>query len=152
LAGPATLLGSGGDNPPGSSAMSRTAVRDAGKHAGLRAVSNLRAWLHLTVADVAALTGIAPSTVYWWANHPGSMVRPATVDRLLALEALASGLVDELGEEGARRWFRFGSPSRLDRLRSDPVRNDPLGLAVIEAEGYDFLLGRARQRLREASQ
>jgi len=116
-------------------------------HAGLRAVNHLRAWLHLTVADVANLTGIAPSTVYWWTDHPSSVPRPATVDRLLGLEALTSGLVDELGVDGARRWFRFGSPSRLDRLRADP-----LALPVVEAEGYDFLLGQARKRLLEAGQ
>jgi len=116
------------------------------EHAGLRAVEDLRRWLTLTIADIARIAWLSESTIYWWMQHPISTVRPAKVDRLLGIHALASGLVDELGEDGTRRWFRFGNPSPLHRLRHDPA-----GLAAVEDAGYRLLLDRASARRAEAS-
>lgn len=108
-------------------------------HPGLRAVADLQRWLTLTIAEIAKLTGVAESTVYWWKHHPTSVVRPAKVDRLLGLHALAGGLVDGLGEDGARRWFRSGAPTPLSQLRDDPA-----ALPVVEQAGYRLLLERAQ--------
>jgi hypothetical protein len=110
-------------------------------HPGLRAVNDLQRWLTLSIADVARLTGVAESTIYWWKKNPTSTVRPAKVDRLLGLHALAGGLVHDLGEDDARRWFRFGNPSLLEQLRQDPG-----SLPAVERTGYDLLLERARMR------
>jgi hypothetical protein len=114
-------------------------------HAGLRAVDDLRRWLSLTVADVAGIAGLSESTIYWWAEHPTSIPRPAKIDRLLGLQALAWGLVEDLGEPEARRWFRSGRPSPLDRLR-----RDPRALPVIEEKGYELLQRLASKRLASA--
>jgi hypothetical protein len=114
-------------------------------HPGLRAVDDLRRWLTLTIADVARITGISESTIYWWAEHPTSIPRPAKIDRLLGLQALVGGMIDDLGQTITDRWFRSGQQSRLERLRSDPK-----ALAPIETEGYDLLMHRARRRLAAA--
>jgi hypothetical protein len=114
-------------------------------HPGLRAVDALRRWLTLTIADVARITGISESTIYWWAEHPTSIPRPAKIDRLLGLQALVGGMIDDLGQTITTQWFRSGQPSRLDRLRSDPQ-----ALTAIEKEGYDLLMHRARKRLAAA--
>jgi len=133
--------------PVGLATLAREDAIGAGRklHAGLRAVDDLRQWLTLTIADVARLADLSESTIYWWAEHPTSIPRPAKVDRLLALQAVAGGLVDELGEVGTRRWFRSGNPSPLDRLR-----NDPAVLPVVEEAAYDLLLQRANARLAAA--
>lgn len=114
-------------------------------HAGLRAVDDLRRWLTLNVADVARIAGLSESTVYWWAEHPTSIPRPAKVDRLLGLQALASGLVEDLGRAKARQWFRTGRPSRLDRLRRNPE-----ALSAVEEQGYKLLQQLASNRLANA--
>ena len=114
-------------------------------HAGLRAVDELRRWLSLTVADVARIAGLSESTIYWWAEHPTSIPRPAKIDRLLGLQALAWGLVEDLGEPETRQWFRAGHPSPLDRLR-----RDPRALAVVEEQGYKLLQRLANKRLADA--
>jgi transcriptional regulator with XRE-family HTH domain len=114
-------------------------------HPGLRAVDDLRRWLTLTIADLARITGVSESTIYWWAEHPTSIPRPAKIDRLLGLQALVGAMIDDLGQTITDRWFRSGQPSRLDRLR-----NDPEALAAIEKEGYDLLMHRARKRLAAA--
>jgi hypothetical protein len=114
-------------------------------HPGLRAVDDLRRWLTLTIADVARITGVSESTIYWWAEHPTSIPRPAKVDRLLGLQALVGAMIDDLGQTITNRWFRSGQPSRLDRLRSDPE-----ALAAVEMEGHDLLMRRARRRLAAA--
>jgi hypothetical protein len=111
------------------------------QHAGLRAVDDLRRWLTLTIVDIARIAWLSESTIYWWRQHPTSVVRPSKVDRLLALHALVGGMVAEFGEDDTRRWFRFGNPSPLDQLR-----NDPAGLAAVEDVGYGILLDRARAR------
>jgi hypothetical protein len=128
----------------------RAAVRSgvgAGRalHPGLRAVDDLRRWLTLTIADVARITGVSESTIYWWAEHPTSIPRPAKIDRLLGLRALVGGMIDDLGQTITDRWFRSGQQSRLERLRSDPE-----ALATVEAEGYGLLMRRARKRLAAA--
>jgi hypothetical protein len=128
----------------------RTAVRSgigAGRalHPGLRAVDDLRRWLTLTIADIARITGVSESTIYWWAEHPTSIPRPAKIDRLLGLQALVGGMVDDLGQTITDRWFRSGQQSRLERLRGDPE-----ALAPIESEGYDLLMHRASKRLAAA--
>jgi hypothetical protein len=128
----------------------RTAVRSgigAGRalHPGLRAVDDLRRWLTLTIADIARITGVSESTIYWWAEHPTSIPRPAKIDRLLGLQALVGGMIDDLGQTITDRWFRSGQQSRLERLRSDPQ-----ALPAIEQEGYDLLMHRARKRLAAA--
>jgi hypothetical protein len=128
----------------------RTAVRSgigAGRalHPGLRAVDDLRRWLTLTIADIARITGVSESTIYWWAEHPTSIPRPAKIDRLLGLQALVGGMIDDLGQTITDRWFRSGQQSRLECLRSDPQ-----ALPAIEQEGYDLLMHRARKRLAAA--
>jgi hypothetical protein len=114
-------------------------------HAGLRAVDDLRRWLSLSVAEVARIAGLSESTVYWWAEHPTSTPRPAKIDRLLGLQALAWGLVEDLGEPMTRRWFRAGRPSPLDLLRRDPE-----ALPVVEEQGYRLLQRLANKRLADA--
>ena len=114
-------------------------------HPGLRAVDDLRRWLTLTIADVARITGISESTIYWWAEHPTSIPRPAKINRLLGLQALVGGMIDDLGQTITDRWFRSGQQSRLKRLRSDSE-----ALVAIEKEGYDLLMHRARRRLAAA--
>jgi hypothetical protein len=114
-------------------------------HAGLRAVDDLRRWLSLTIAEVARIAGLSESTVYWWAEHPTSLPRPVKIDRLLGLQALAWGLVEDLGEAMTRQWFRAGRPSPLDRLRRDPE-----ALRIVEEEGYKLLQRLASRRLADA--
>jgi len=114
-------------------------------HAGLRAVDDLRRWLSLSVAEVAHIAGLSESTIYWWAEHPTSNPRPAKIDRLLGLQALAWGLVEDLGEPMTRQWFRAGRPSPLDRLRRDPE-----ALPVVEEQGYKLLQRLANKRLADA--
>jgi hypothetical protein len=114
-------------------------------HPGLRAVDDLRRWLTLTIADIAHITGVSESTIYWWAEHPTSIPRPAKIDRLLGLQALVGATIDDLGQTITTQWFRSGQPSRLDRLRSDPQ-----ALAAVEKDGYDLLMRRARKRLAAA--
>jgi hypothetical protein len=114
-------------------------------HPGLRAVDDLRRWLTLTIADIARIAGVSESTIYWWADHPTSIPRPAKIHRLLGLQALVGAMIDDLGQTITDRWFRSAHPSRLDRLRSDPK-----ALAAVEKEGYDLLMHRARKRLAAA--
>jgi transcriptional regulator with XRE-family HTH domain len=114
-------------------------------HPGLRAVDDLRRWLTLTIADIARITGVSESTIYWWAEHPTSIPRPAKIDRLLGLQALVGAMIDDLGQTITDRWFRSGQPSRLDHLRSNPE-----ALTAVEKEGYDLLMRRARKRLTAA--
>jgi hypothetical protein len=120
---------------------------DAGRalHPGLRAVGDLRRWLTLTIADIARITGVSESAIYWWAEHPTSIPRPAKIDRLLGLQALVGAMMDDLGQTITTQWFRSGQPSRLDRLRSDRQ-----ALATVEKDGYDLLMHRARKRLAAA--
>jgi hypothetical protein len=125
-------------------------IRDAigagrDRHAGLRAVDDLRRWLTLNVADIARIAGLSESTVYWWAEHPTSVPRPAKLDRLLGLQALVWGLVEDLSPAEARQWFRSGRPSPLDRLRRDPG-----ALPAVEDEGYKLLQQLASNRLASA--
>jgi hypothetical protein len=131
---------------PEPSASARDAI-EAGRelHAGLRAIDDLRRWLSVSVTEVARITGLSESTIYWWAAHPTSIPRPAKVDQLLGLQALVWGLVDDLGEAGTRTWFRAGRPSPLDRLRGDPGT-----LPIVEEEGYKLLMRRANERLAAA--
>jgi hypothetical protein len=114
-------------------------------HPGLRAVDDLRRWLTLTIADLARITRVSESTIYWWAEHPTSIPRPAKIDRLLGLQALVRAMMDDLGQTITTQWFRSGQPSRLDRLRSDRQ-----ALAAVEKDGYDLLMRRARKRLAAA--
>jgi hypothetical protein len=140
--------------PPTEEPKSSTATRrirdaiGAGRdlHAGLRAVDDLRRWLTLNVADIARIAGLSESTVYWWAEHPTSVPRPAKLDRLLGLQALAWGLVEDLGPAEARQWFRSGHPSPLDRLCRDPG-----ALSAVEDQGYKLLQQLASNRLASAA-
>jgi len=143
-------VGSGVGQPQGQTAQAPEAPASsrggvgAGRelHPGLRAVDDLRRWLTLSIADVARISGLSESTIYWWAEHPTSIPRPAKIDRLLGLQVLVGGLIDDLGQTITDRWFRSGQPSRLERLRSDSR-----AMAAIEEEGYDLLMHRARRRL-----
>lgn len=133
--------------PPPPRSVARDAIHaGSDQHAGLRAVDNLRRWLNLTVAGIAHLADLSESTIYWWAEHPASVPRPAKIDRLLGLEALIAGLVEELGMAAAARWFRRGNPGPLTRLREDPS-----SFVDVEEAVYGFLMERARARLNAAS-
>jgi hypothetical protein len=81
----------------------------------LRAIEELRAWLHLTYDDVARATGLSgPSLLHHWRQRQrtGSPVRPraATVEQLWRVHALVRALAEAM--EGAdqsnatRLWFR----------------------------------------------
>ena len=81
----------------------------------VRAIEELRAWLHLTYDDVARAVGLSgPSLLYHWRQRQrtGSPVRPraATVERLWRVHALVRALAEAM--EGAaqgnatRLWFR----------------------------------------------
>lgn len=63
----------------------------------------------------------------------------------MALQALAWGLVEDLGEPMTRQWFRAGLPSPLDLLRRDPE-----ALPVVEEQGYKLLQRLANKRLADA--
>jgi hypothetical protein len=115
-------------------------------HPGLRAVDDLRQWLTLSISDVAHISGISESAIYWWAEHPTSIPRAAKIQPLLALRALVWTFVEQLGEVEARNWFRSGDPSPLDRLREDPK-----ALAAVEKDGYRLLLKRADANLAGAT-
>jgi hypothetical protein len=111
-------------------------------HPGLRAVDDLRQWLTLSISDVANISGISESAIYWWAEHPTSIPRAAKIQPLLALRALVWTFVEQLSEAEARNWFRSGDPSPLDRLKEDPK-----ALEAVEKEGYRLLLKRADANL-----
>jgi AcrR family transcriptional regulator len=81
----------------------------------LRAIEELRAWLHLSYDDVARAVGLSgPSLLHHWRQRQrtGSPVRPraATVERLWRVHVLVRALAEAM--EGAaqgnatRLWFR----------------------------------------------
>ncbi len=81
----------------------------------LRAVEELRAWLHLTYDDVARAAGLSgPSLLHHWRQRyrTGSPVRPraSTVEHLWRVHALVRAVAEALegGGQGyaARLWFR----------------------------------------------
>jgi AcrR family transcriptional regulator len=81
----------------------------------LRAVEELRAWLHLTYDDVARAAGLSsPSLLHHWRQRQrtGSPVRPraATIERLWRVHALVRALAEAMEGAGhstaTRLWFR----------------------------------------------
>lgn len=81
----------------------------------LRAVEELRSWLHLTYEDVARVSGLSgPSLLHYWRqrHRTGSPVRPraATVEQLWRVHALVRAIAETLqGAEhtnATRLWFR----------------------------------------------
>lgn len=117
---------------------------DAGrdKHVGLQAVADLRDWLGLRVDDIAAMSGISPSTVYYWADHPESVPRAAKVAPLMRLRGVVGAVFGALGESDANRWLLAGTSPRLEHLRDQPAALDAL-----EDEVYERLLSRAHEQL-----
>jgi hypothetical protein len=97
------------------------------------------------MAAVCLLRALPTDAKVPWADHLTSIPRPAKIHRLLGLQALVGGMIDDLGQTITNRWFRSGHPSQLDRLRSDSK-----ALAAVEKEGYDLLRRRARRRLAAA--
>jgi AcrR family transcriptional regulator len=81
----------------------------------LRAVEELRAWLHLTYEDVARAAGLSgPSLLHHWRQRyrTGSPVRPraSTVEQLWRVHALVRAIAEALEGAGhgyaVRLWFR----------------------------------------------
>lgn len=81
----------------------------------LRAVEELRAWLHLTYDDVTRAAGLSgPSLLHHWRqrHRTGSPVRPraSTVERLWRVHALVRAIAEALEGAGhanaTRLWFR----------------------------------------------
>lgn len=90
-------------------------IADLGDAPELRAIAELRAWLHLSYEDVARVAGLSgPSLLHHWRQRyrTGSPVRPraATVEQLWRVHAVVRAVAEAL--EGAdqgyavRLWMR----------------------------------------------
>jgi|ERR1035437_380397 hypothetical protein len=75
-------------------------------------------WLQLTTREMRQATGIGKSTRFYWNTNAA---RGSTGRRLAQVHALVASLVDRLGPEETRHWFRTGRPSGLDLLAADDV-------------------------------
>lgn len=83
----------------------------------------LCAWLTLTHADIARITGISRASFFKW-KRPGMTPRPATLRPLLRIYALVRAVIEHRGEHDATAWFHTGNPSPLTRL----LQNDITGV------------------------
>jgi transposase-like protein len=90
-------------------------IADLANAPELRAIEELRAWLHLTYDDVARAVGLSsPSLLHHWRQRQrtGSPVRPraATVERLWRVHALVGALAEAMEgpaqSNATRLWFR----------------------------------------------
>lgn len=136
-----------------SSAADAATVADPTLTAGLadapelRAIEELRSWLHLTYDDVARVVGLSgPSLLHHWRQRQrtGSPVRPraATVEQLWRVHAMVRALAEAM--EGADR----GNATRL-WFRRAVAGVTPLELLV--AGDVDEVERRARQLLMDSS-
>jgi hypothetical protein len=88
----------------------------------ISAVKQLAAWLGTTAPDAADLAGKYRRSYYNWLR--GAQPYPARTLDLYEAHAFVSGLVDALGERGARKWFAMpsGDSRRLDLLSTSEGR------------------------------
>jgi len=83
----------------------------------LDAARELKRWLNVTYEDLGTLTGVAPTSFYYWQREKGQP-RPATTRDLFRLHAFVRSLQERIGVPNLRSWFGAGSPSPLQLLRS----------------------------------
>lgn len=116
-------------------------------HQGLQRFDDLRDWLKLSYNELAALVGIAPSTVFAWRKNPSSRPRASTIAELMRLHAVVREVESQRPGEGLA-WFCSGSPSPHDQLL-DSIANlsrleDEVFLGDVGAAGRIASLVRER--------
>jgi hypothetical protein len=67
-------------------------------------ITDLVKWLRITYDDLARMTGLSRSTLFYW-KRTGASPRMSNSRQLLRVYSLASLLVRRFGAEGARRWW-----------------------------------------------
>lgn len=113
----------------------------------LDAARELKDWLNVTYEDLGSLTGVGPTTFFYW-QREGGRPRPNTTRDLFRLHAFVRSLRNKLGESEARSWFQSGSPSplalvrqgefeRVEQLASDLVFRDAVSAADRGAQFID---------------
>jgi hypothetical protein len=105
-------------------------------------IRRLSQWLQLTQADVLITVGVNERTFYHWQKYPQVQPRLVNIERLSRVHALVEALVEDIGIEPARKWFKGGSPSRLTQIR---VSEDSLG--QIEDQAFEELRARSWVKL-----
>lgn len=90
-------------------------------------MTEIKTWLDLTYTEIAAISGVSRSALFYWKKSGGPEPRPGGTRRILRLHSLASFLIDRLGVRGAQGWLNAGDPSPLERLFAE-------GLERVEAE------------------
>jgi hypothetical protein len=101
-------------------------------------LSDLRRWLHLSVAEAATLVGFGRTTPSSWLRA-GHEPQPARARRLYQAHAIVSALVRRIGQEETLRWFLGGSPSP-----SELITQGDIEAAADSAE--EILIGRQARR------
>jgi hypothetical protein len=67
-------------------------------------INHLLEWLRVTYDELAEMTGISRSALFYW-RKTGATPRAGNIRQVLRLYSLASVLVRRFGKDGARRWL-----------------------------------------------
>jgi hypothetical protein len=78
-------------------------------------LAQLIAWLGITYEELARITGVGRSTLFYWRGE-GVLPRGRNARQLLRVHSLASLLVKRFGVDGARKWLHSGTPTPWDLL------------------------------------
>jgi hypothetical protein len=83
-------------------------------------VNHLLDWLHVTYDELAEMTGVSRSALFYW-RKTGASPRAGNVRQVLRLYSFVSLLVRRFGKEGARRWLHSDGQTAWDSLTRGDV-------------------------------
>jgi len=83
-------------------------------------VDRLIAWLEVTYEELAAITGISRSALFYW-RKTGATPRSTNMRHLMRVYSVVSLLVNRFGVDGARRWFHSDGSESWQNLLSGSV-------------------------------
>jgi hypothetical protein len=88
-----------------------------GEQSSVEIIADLVNWLKITYDDLASITGLSRSTLFYW-KRTGASPRMSNSRQLLRVYSLASLLVRRFGAEGARRWWASDGQAAWVQLMS----------------------------------
>lgn len=102
----------------------------------IRAITEIKSWLNLTLDEAVSLCNLSVRTTQYWENGTTKTVRPRTVRKLFEAHGVVQMLVEKWGREKARQWLNM--PSRTGRGRLEVLSDNEGAQILLREAGADL--------------